>query len=355
MGLSHARNTALRRADAEYIAAVDADVVLDKYWLEYLMMNFISEEIAGCGGKLLEENTLTVVDRWRQVNMAQYTKNNRKINPYTIVGSNTVYKKKSLEAVGGYNDKFTTNHEDTDLSLRVKMLGLKLVFDPRAIAHHSRTDNLKSLLNTFWRYYKVQQGEITGAYENFTTLKYRVTYNIHNLFARLSFTVKNKRFHLLYPDILSGFWNILEDVIHVGKYSKLPGVVVSQTFLAVLAGFRRLLESRKGVSRRLIDFVLEDLRYLVDLLKTEFGPSAEDGTFIYEGDSFEFQEKYKKLKVFLPRADFKFARYAIKLWKTNKRFIFTPLIWKMAEVSAQRVRYEERSNPSLLPGVRVCF
>ncbi len=352
-GLASARNTAIRLAQGDYIAAIDVDVVLDKYWLEYMMSNFNSDAVGGCGGKLLEQNTLTVVDRWRQVNMAQNWGKKRKINPYAIVGSNTVYRRKCLEEAGGYNEKFTHNHEDTDLSLRVKMLRFKLVYDPRAGAHHLRSDNKKTLLYTYWRYYKTPEGELRSSYVNFITLRNRMNYNFEQSIRKVLESLRNKRFHLLYLDILSGFWNTLEDIIYIGKYSKLPSSVVAQTFLACLAGFRYLLENKKGVSKQLLHFILEDLKDLLSLLKTEYKPYIGDFAFISQEDYRKFQKKYKKIRHSLPRADFKFIHYALALWRRGGGFNLKPLEWKMVEVSAGRIRYEERSNPNSMPGFRV--
>ncbi len=351
MGLSPARNTALRHATGDYIASVDVDVVLDKYWLEYLMSNFTSDAVGGSGGKLLEQNSLTVVDRWRQVNMAQNWGKKRKINPYALVGSNNVYRRKCLEEAGGYNERFALNHEDTDLSMRVKMLRFKLVYDPRAIAHHLRTDNLKTVLNTFWRYYRTPAGELSGAYVNFTTLINKINYNFNRSTAMVSASLHEKRFHLLYPDILCGFWNTLEDIIYIGKYSRLPQAVVAETFLGTLAGFRYLLEHRIGVSGQLVNFILEDLKDLWNLLRTDNKSYVKNIGFIFSKNSKQFQKKYKKIKFMLPHANFKFVRFVILLWRS--RFRFVPLTWKMAEVSARRVRYEEKYNPNLMPGFRV--
>ena len=351
MGLSPARNTALRHAKGNYIAAVDSDVVLDKYWLEYLMSNFISDAVGGSGGKLLEENTLTVVDRWRQVNMAQNWGRKRKVNPYALVGSNNVYRRKCLQEAGGYNEKFTYNHEDTDLSLRVKMLGFKLVYDPRASAHHLRSDDIKTLLNTYWRYYKAPEGELRGSYVNFMTLRNKMHYNFGRSMAMVSESLRYMRCHLLYPGILCGFWNALKDIIYIGQYSKLPQTIVVETFLATFAGFRYLLEHKKGIPEQLVNFILEDLKDLMNLLKIEHKPYIENLGFISGGSSYQFQKKYKKIRFMLPRADFEFIRFVIQLW--NDKFQLGPLIWKMAETSAKRIRYEEKCNPNLMPGLRV--
>lgn len=350
-GLGSARNTALKHAKGDFIASVDADVMPDKYWLEYLIVNFVSDEIGGVGGKLLEEKTLTVVDRWRQVNMAQHWGERRKVNPYTITGGNTVYRKKCLKEIGGYHEKFTTNHEDTDLSLRVRMLHYKLIYDPRAIAHHLRTDSLKSLLNTYWRYYKTPLGELLALFNNFKRLTIKIDDNFNRLRRKVLNSLKNHRFHLLYLDILSGFWEILEDINYIQEYSKLPRDIVTHTFLATLAGIRHLLEQKQGVSAELINFILEDLQALVDLLNSGYRPYLKKLGIIPCASARNFPKKYKQIKSVLPKADFKFVQKTLQGWR--KMFKLEPLTWKKVEVSAQRVHYEEKYNPEKMPGLKV--
>lgn len=351
MGLSPARNTALKHTCGDFVAAVDADVLLDKYWLEHLMGNFISGNIAGAGGRLFEANSVTVADRWRQINMAQNWGDKRIINPYALVGSNNVYRRKCLEEAGGYNENFTYNHEDTDMSLRIKMLKYKIVYDPRAIARHLRSDNIKTLLHTYWRYYKAPEGELKAAYTNFIWLRNKIAYNFNRSGAMVSESMHKKRYHLLYPDILCGLRNVLEDIIYIGKYSKIPDSVVAQTFWAALAGLRYSLEQKEGVSSELIGFVLEDLSDLVRSM-TERHRFSNAGTgSIYGKDRRRFQNQYKRIKSLLPRADFEFIRFTLSFWKN--RFKLRPMTWKMAEVSARRVRHEEEFNPDLMPGLRV--
>lgn len=350
-GLSSARNTALKNSSGDFIASIDADVVLDRYWLEYLMLEFSSGRVGGGGGRLIEQNTLTVVDRWRQINMTQNWGNAKKTNPYALFGCDTVYRKKSLLQAGGYNEKFANNHEDTDISLRVKMLKYSLVYNPRAKASHLRSDDLASVMSTFWRYFRAPAGEIPGYYVNFETLKNKLTYNFNVSSGMVAKSLRNEIFHLLYPDILCGFWNTLEDIVYLEKFSRIPKEIVRQTFLGFLASIRYLLAGKKSVSGQLEKFILNDLKVICRTVEKEDRYCAGLAKFITSSERQEFKKRYKKLKSNLVHADFEFINAALRQWK--KRFKISPLAWKMAEVSARRIDDEKKNNPLSKKGPRL--
>ncbi|MDD5729773.1 MAG: glycosyltransferase [Candidatus Omnitrophica bacterium] len=151
-GLASARNTAFRNARNEYVASLDADCVPEPGWLQRLMQDFTGDNVAGAGGKLLESNLSGVVNKWRSVYMRQHWGNERIINPRFLFGSNNVFRKNALIKAGMYDPALRTNYEDCDMSLRLRGLGYTLIYDPEAVAYHLRTDNLKSLINTFARW-----------------------------------------------------------------------------------------------------------------------------------------------------------------------------------------------------------
>jgi len=351
LGLSSSRNTAIKHARGEYIASVDADVVADKYWLEYLIMIFDDDTVGGADGRLLEANGLTAVDRWRQVNLIQHWGKHKKINPPALAGCNTLYRKRCLDEVGGYNDKkFRNYHEDIDLSWRVK-LSYKLIYEPRAIVRHIRTDSLKSIIDTYWQWFKVTRGELVGLYMDFNTLISRIYSNFqvsHNMVLK---SIRKKRLHLLYLDIILGFRNTLRDILYMEEFSGIPKDIVAQTVLATIAGFRYQLERKRGVSQDFIDFVLKDLKDLIGPLREEYKSTIEKLGISPGISPGVFLTNYKKIKTLLPRAEYKFVNFILKVW--NGTFKLKPLSWKEAEVSARRVRYEEIRNPNLIPTFRV--
>ena len=151
-GLGAARNTALANINSEFVASLDADCVPSPDWLERLMKNFTNERIAGVGGKLVERNTSSLADRWRAVYMRQHWGDSWNGIPRFLFGSNNVFRKDALLKAGMYNTAHREGGEDYDISLRLKAKGYSLIYEPAARAEHIRTDTLRSVLRTHWRW-----------------------------------------------------------------------------------------------------------------------------------------------------------------------------------------------------------
>ncbi len=151
LGLSAARNTAIKNLDTKFIASLDADCIPEPDWLERLMETLSSAQVAGVGGRLLESYSSTIFDSWRTVHMKQDWGEER-TTPSFLFGANTVFRKKNLLEVGLYNLKFRNNYEDVDLCNRLKKKGYTFIYEPKAMAHHYKSDDFHSLLNTYWRW-----------------------------------------------------------------------------------------------------------------------------------------------------------------------------------------------------------
>jgi len=70
-----------------------------------------------------------------------------------LSGHNTVYRKAALENVGLYNEKLLTNFEDLQISEKLRSKGFSLIYDPRAVVEHIRTDTIHSISKTWWRHH----------------------------------------------------------------------------------------------------------------------------------------------------------------------------------------------------------
>lgn len=147
-GIAAARNTAIAKASCELIAAVDADCLLRKDWLECCLPYFEDEVVAGLGGRM-DESVETLADTWRLHNLRQHFGDTEKKVAF-LAGSNTIFRKSILQKAGLYAEKYRRNHEDTDLSERVRALGGELVYVPHARSIHLKRDTVLSVMRTCW-------------------------------------------------------------------------------------------------------------------------------------------------------------------------------------------------------------
>jgi GT2 family glycosyltransferase len=153
-GLGGARNTAVRTARNEFVASLDADCVAEPEWLAALVAAMADPKVAGVGGKLTEGVQVNLADRWRRAHMPQEWGDSVVRNPKFLFGCNSLFRKSLVLEAGGYDERMRTNGEDTDLSARLRARGWDLLYTPVARATHLRHDSTRSILDTYWRWWR---------------------------------------------------------------------------------------------------------------------------------------------------------------------------------------------------------
>jgi GT2 family glycosyltransferase len=153
-GLGAARNTAFLMARNELVASIDADCVAQPAWLQSLARRFEDPNVVGVGGRLIEGVQRTAADRWRAAHMPQEWGEKPVRNPRFLFGCNNLFRKSAVIEVGSYDKSMRTNGEDTDLSRRLRDQGWDLFYDPEARAIHLRHDTVRSILDTYWRWWR---------------------------------------------------------------------------------------------------------------------------------------------------------------------------------------------------------
>jgi len=162
MGLGFSRNLAIKNCKNEIVAAIDADVVLDKFWLENILKTFEKNKITMSGGKMIEKNVDNKFNSWRSRYYSQNWGDKNILNPPFLYGCNTIQNKSIWNKINGYDEKMLTNGEDVDYSKKIKLHhNFELHYCSSALCHHLQDDNLESLSNRVWRYhsfgYKIKQ------------------------------------------------------------------------------------------------------------------------------------------------------------------------------------------------------
>ena len=147
----------VENAKNEFVAFTDADCLPEKNWLKNLISEF-DNNIVGVGGciKNLGEGVwISSINfamgtflgsaksiQGRQFKEKKYVK--------SISGCNSIYRKKDIMDVGGFDVNLTTA-EDTNLNSKLLTIG-KLLFIPNAVIFHNHSRGLKAFAKRMYQY-----------------------------------------------------------------------------------------------------------------------------------------------------------------------------------------------------------
>ena len=153
-GLGYCRNLGVKSSQNKFIASIDADVVLDKFWLEILLNEIANNNIKICGGNMTEKLIENKYNLWRSKHYSQNWGDKDVLNPPFLYGCNTLQKRELWDKIGGYDENCTTNGEDVDYSGKARLIkNTNLYYSSKAKCYHLQNDNLESLSRRVWRYH----------------------------------------------------------------------------------------------------------------------------------------------------------------------------------------------------------
>jgi len=177
-GPSFARNLAVNSTNAEFVAFVDSDCIVDKNWIEELLVGFKRFPIAvSCGGRqflppdsnFFEKKVFNFMEKLNFI--SDYTHNFKDIvkvkhNP----SYNVMYKREVFLKEGGFKEGLWPA-EDVEFDWRLIKRGYTLIFNPKAIVYHYKPKNLKDFLKMMYRY-GLSQGYLVRQYGLFRKIHF---------------------------------------------------------------------------------------------------------------------------------------------------------------------------------------
>lgn len=148
-GFAHAVNVGIKACKGEYIALLNNDTEVDRYWLSELVKPFLqSQEIGIVASKLLNfydraridsaGDVLNIVGQAYPIGGGELDcpvwNEGRFI--FSATGGASAYRKSLLEEIGLFEEIFFMYFEDVDISYRAQRAGYKVWYQPSAVIYH---------------------------------------------------------------------------------------------------------------------------------------------------------------------------------------------------------------------------
>jgi len=173
-GLSVARNRGLAETQAEFVAFVDDDVVVDQAWLTWLLAPYADARVAATSGMVLPRELVTAAQKRfeqyagfckgfdrRSYDLQANRSDERLLYPYWggIFGSGNSmsFRRAELVAAGGFDPALGAGSiaaagEDMDAMSNAILRGGQLVYEPRSLCWHEHRRDEEGLRNQLFSY-----------------------------------------------------------------------------------------------------------------------------------------------------------------------------------------------------------
>lgn len=145
--LPHARNVGIAAASGEVILFLDDDIIPKGGLIAAHAARYSEDTVGGVGGRILAEGDegkpepgkVVTITPWAA--FKDYFYGTKPAEVATVRGANMSFRRDLCIKVGGFDENYIGNamREETDFSLRIRSLGYKLVFEPKAEVFHLLT------------------------------------------------------------------------------------------------------------------------------------------------------------------------------------------------------------------------
>jgi len=172
-----ARNVGLKRATGDVVAYVDDDVVVSRDWSINLLEPYEDDKVGGVGGRVLpygvHEGFYTLV---RHCDVGRVLSNGMVFGNFdipvptpievdTLIGCNMSFRRGALIKIGGFDENFVGNcfRDETDVCIRLKRSGYKLVYNSKAVVWHK----FRGKVFSYERFYSTIRNHAYFYFKNF--------------------------------------------------------------------------------------------------------------------------------------------------------------------------------------------
>ncbi|MCS7125627.1 MAG: glycosyltransferase [Aigarchaeota archaeon] len=148
-GLGYARDIGWRASSGEYIIMLDSDVIVNKEFILEAIKVLENDEKLGAVSAKLKPISLDRgwFGKFQEKNLAIYLHHQDPPYPARAIALHTactIFKRKVLEMVGGFDEFFNIAKEDSDISYRIRKAGYNLAYLNHYVLHLERARIIKT-------------------------------------------------------------------------------------------------------------------------------------------------------------------------------------------------------------------
>jgi glycosyltransferase involved in cell wall biosynthesis/GT2 family glycosyltransferase len=144
--LSVSRNLGIQASSGDFLAFIDDDALAEPDWIANLLEAFQDPSVGGAGGTVLRPPDVLVqfqngtITRFglpiavRNEPGECHEPGGEQFN--IVMGTNAMFRRSALEAVGGFDENYEYYHDESDLCVRLIQNGYRVVHVPHATVWH---------------------------------------------------------------------------------------------------------------------------------------------------------------------------------------------------------------------------
>ena len=147
VNISVSRNIGINAAHGEIVAFIDDDAIPEPDWIAKLVGAYKTPSIAGAGGIVWDHTGMklqyrfSLCDRMGRTRFVSEQPDYKSIGEQAetfvyLQGTNSSFRRRVLEQVGGFDEEIEYFHDETDLAARINDAGFSLVPLPDGAVHH---------------------------------------------------------------------------------------------------------------------------------------------------------------------------------------------------------------------------
>tara|TARA_B100001113_G_scaffold324541_1_gene296233 strand:+ start:7539 stop:8330 length:792 start_codon:yes stop_codon:yes gene_type:complete len=135
-GPAFSRNIGWKRGNAPIVAFTDDDCVPSTDWIESILDEFSVGGVDVIEGSVTTESEGVLLsmdphpgDRWNRFKTA-----------------NMAYRRRVLEEIGGFDERYFIHREDTDIAWRAIISGFSISWSPKCVVHHPNRQGMQRII-----------------------------------------------------------------------------------------------------------------------------------------------------------------------------------------------------------------